>query len=301
MIKEPRFEAKQENKPKPNFYELLGISEDASTEEVEKAYKKQLIKYHPDRVQAQGETVRQKAEAIAKDLGEAYLNLKDPAKRKRYDYILARQVKDREQEEQKPESKSEAEFMVGRRVNIRRSNGDIESDWIIDGYLGDIVQVHKGYSKITKRVPKSELRALNMKPLAEEKLFYKDIKQQILQVRTKEELDHLVQYYNNSFEYANDVSNAVIQADKFIVSIEGKKYTIGKMMGGTNVLFIRETEPGEFNIGDLVKVQRSDGSIESGWLIQQRVSENSYKLVKEVNGKIFSKMISLDDLRRLNN
>jgi len=65
---------------KKDYYEILGVSRDASEEEIKKAYRKLALKYHPDR--NQGDKV---AEEKFKEVNEAYSVLCDPQKRMRYD------------------------------------------------------------------------------------------------------------------------------------------------------------------------------------------------------------------------
>ncbi|MGN1257008.1 MAG: J domain-containing protein [Bacteroidaceae bacterium] len=52
-------------------YHTLGISPDASDDEVRQAYRKMAMKYHPDRVAMQDEEVRSRAERLFKSVGEA--------------------------------------------------------------------------------------------------------------------------------------------------------------------------------------------------------------------------------------
>lgn len=70
---------------KRDFYEILGISKDATDEQIKKAYKKQAVKWHPDRWGDKSEEEQKKAEENFKEVAEAYEVLHDPQKRQRYD------------------------------------------------------------------------------------------------------------------------------------------------------------------------------------------------------------------------
>ena len=52
-------------------YQTLGISPEASDDEVRQAYRRMAMKYHPDRVATQGEETRSRAERLFKAVGEA--------------------------------------------------------------------------------------------------------------------------------------------------------------------------------------------------------------------------------------
>jgi len=65
---------------KKDYYDVLGVSRDVSTEEIKKAYRKLALKYHPDR--NPGDT---SAEEKFKEATEAYEILRDQEKRGQYD------------------------------------------------------------------------------------------------------------------------------------------------------------------------------------------------------------------------
>ena len=64
-----------------DYYQTLGVSRDASQEEIQRAYRKLARKYHPD--------VNKEADAAQRfaKIGEAYEVLKDPEKRRKYDEL----------------------------------------------------------------------------------------------------------------------------------------------------------------------------------------------------------------------
>ena len=65
---------------KADYYNLLGVSRDASEQELKRAYKKLAMKYHPDRNQGD-----KNAEKKFKEVSEAYEVLSDQNKRQAYD------------------------------------------------------------------------------------------------------------------------------------------------------------------------------------------------------------------------
>ncbi len=66
-----------------SYYEILGVSESASDEEIKKAFKKLAAKWHPDK--HSDEKSKKLAEQKFKEISEAYSVLSDPEKRKAYD------------------------------------------------------------------------------------------------------------------------------------------------------------------------------------------------------------------------
>jgi molecular chaperone DnaJ len=66
--------------PYKDYYQILGVGRDASTEEIKKAYRQLALKYHPDRNPGD-----KTAEEKFKEASEAYEVLRDAEKRRLYD------------------------------------------------------------------------------------------------------------------------------------------------------------------------------------------------------------------------
>ena len=66
-----------------NYYEILGITQSATQEEIRKAYLNKMKENHPDMHQ-DDKTYKEKSQLI----NEAYATLKDPKKRKEYDNTI---------------------------------------------------------------------------------------------------------------------------------------------------------------------------------------------------------------------
>tara|TARA_Y100001973_G_scaffold105839_1_gene180587 strand:+ start:9238 stop:10290 length:1053 start_codon:yes stop_codon:yes gene_type:complete len=64
----------------PDYYQILGLSRDASQEDIKKSYRKLALKYHPDRNQGDPES-----EKRFKEVSEAYSILSDEEKKSQYD------------------------------------------------------------------------------------------------------------------------------------------------------------------------------------------------------------------------
>jgi DnaJ-class molecular chaperone len=63
--------------PQKNYYEILGVSEDATKDEIKKAFKKAAIQHHPDKKGGD----KDKFQAV----NEAHGVLSDDKKRQQYD------------------------------------------------------------------------------------------------------------------------------------------------------------------------------------------------------------------------
>jgi curved DNA-binding protein len=101
-----------------DYYAVLEVERDASSEEIKKAYRRLARRYHPDVAKEAG------AEEAFKAIGEAYQTLSDPEKRQAYDDLGRHQSG----EEFKPPQDWESRFWRGGNQPASQPAGQQEVD-----------------------------------------------------------------------------------------------------------------------------------------------------------------------------
>lgn len=107
------------------LYEVLEVSEKASKEIIEKAYRVLAKKYHPDLQQPEN---KEKAEQKMKQINEAYDILSDELKRKKYDEELAQKRQQNENSYNQQNSyQAKTQYNSGNNVYNAQKNSQANS------------------------------------------------------------------------------------------------------------------------------------------------------------------------------
>uniref|UniRef100_A0A182NBK6 J domain-containing protein n=1 Tax=Anopheles dirus TaxID=7168 RepID=A0A182NBK6_9DIPT len=83
LLKDAKLQLKKSKRK--DYYKILGVTKQASEDEIKKAYRKRALVHHPDRHANSTDEEKKEQERKFKELGEAYTVLSDPMKKSRYD------------------------------------------------------------------------------------------------------------------------------------------------------------------------------------------------------------------------
>jgi len=82
QLRDAKLELKKSKRK--DYYKILGVERNADENQIKSAYKKAALKWHPDK-NGESEESKKKAEAMFKEISEAYAVLSDTQKKRRYD------------------------------------------------------------------------------------------------------------------------------------------------------------------------------------------------------------------------
>lgn len=83
LLRDAKFQLKKSKRK--DYYKILGVTKQATEDEIKKAYRKRALVHHPDRHANSTDEEKKEQERKFKELGEAYTVLSDPVKKSRYD------------------------------------------------------------------------------------------------------------------------------------------------------------------------------------------------------------------------
>lgn len=88
-----------------NHYEILGVGPDAAEQQIKEAYRREAMKWHPDR--HDGGAAKGEADRRFKDLAVAYRTLRNPVERANYDRQLEQKLRQEYEARQKEQARQQ--------------------------------------------------------------------------------------------------------------------------------------------------------------------------------------------------
>lgn len=91
-----------------NYYEILGVSADATDQQIKEAYRREAMRWHPDR--HEGAAAKAHADKKFKELALAYRTLRDPAAREAYDREVEQKLREEYNARQRQQGEQQKEW-----------------------------------------------------------------------------------------------------------------------------------------------------------------------------------------------
>jgi DnaJ-class molecular chaperone len=120
------------------LYDTLSVPENATAEEIKRAYRKAVMRWHPDRNVGQEHAAR----AAFLDIRNAYAILSDPAQRQVYDSVFAEEMKRQETQrlrEEQEQAEREAALRAAQEAEYT-SRVALAMRFATQGYNRDVVR-----------------------------------------------------------------------------------------------------------------------------------------------------------------
>lgn len=120
------------------LYDTLSVLENATAEEIKRAYRKAVMRWHPDRNVGQEQIAR----AAFLDIRNAYAILSDSAQRQVYDSVFAEEMKRQEAQrlrEEQEQAEREAELRAAQEAEYASRVG-LAMRFATQGYNRDVVR-----------------------------------------------------------------------------------------------------------------------------------------------------------------
>lgn len=124
-----------------NYYEILGVGPDATEQQIKEAYRREAMKWHPDR--HEGAAAKGEATRRFKDLAEAYRTLRNAVERANYDRFLEQRLhqeyeaRQQEQTRQQRAQSEQARWDEARQKQAHANQAGSDSQDTKPGYEED--------------------------------------------------------------------------------------------------------------------------------------------------------------------
>ena len=150
-----------------DYYELLGVNEQSTEQEIRYAYRKKAKKYHPDMQKNVSEEEKQKNTQKFIKLTEAYEILSDTTKKIEYDNKRREYLRKQEEKRQREELKRQEELRQQEQVNINKESKEKPAYYDVWNTYKEVIEEEKKdsikarFERRKKFIPKTKIKAVN--------------------------------------------------------------------------------------------------------------------------------------------